>query len=566
MGLELPAGFASKMKGLLAAEFDDFMASYDAKRWYGLRVNRLKLTPQAYAALAPEGLQLSPIPWVEEGFYYEETARPGKHPHYHAGLYYIQEPSAMVPAELLDVQPGHRVLDLCAAPGGKSTQLAGKLGGEGLLVANDNARERTKALAKNIELAGVRNAIVLHEEPAALAEVFGAYFDRILVDAPCSGEGMFRKDESMIRQWERHSVEHCARMQEDILNHAARMLAPGGRLVYSTCTFSPEENEERIAALLARHPELSVEAVPLAHGWQAGQPQWTAAAGGSADERHAAAQVAGTVRLWPHHVRGEGHYAAVLRKAEQTPAAVEPLYAGGSDLRAARSGSAAASAAAGGTAPGVAAAGVAVLCASEPGLRRERPSGAQPRGGGAAVHGSAGAHRGAARDRRAASPAASHSRQSAAAAPQESWRQFAASYLHGAGQWPGRLVNYGSRVYCQPAGVPELDGLHVVRAGWYLGEAGKHRFEPSQALAMGLRAPEALLTLQLTADCLESLRYLKGETLHIAAEQIRRSPEAPQDMPLKGYVLVCIDGFPVGWGKWDGGMLKNELSAGWRWT
>ncbi len=278
MGIELPVLFRDKMKERLGGEFEAFMASYDAQRWYGLRVNRLKITPVDYLAIANREGRLEPIPWSEEGFYYDESSRPGKHPHYHAGLYYIQEPSAMVPAELLDVRPGDRVLDLCAAPGGKSTQLAGKLGGEGLLVANDNARERTKALAKNIELAGVRNAVVLNEEPAALAEVFEGFFDRILVDAPCSGEGMFRKDESMIRQWERHSVERCSLMQHDILRHAMRMLAPGGRLVYSTCTFSPEENEEQIASLLLDHPELSVIEVPLHHGWTAGRPDWTAAA------------------------------------------------------------------------------------------------------------------------------------------------------------------------------------------------------------------------------------------------------------------------------------------------
>ena len=311
MSITLPQSFKDKMKGLLLGDYDAFIDSYQRPRKYGLRVNRLKLSWEAFAKLSPFEGGLTPVPWTEDAFYYTEGDRPGKHPYYHAGLYYIQEPSAMVPAELLDVQPGDRVLDLCAAPGGKSTQLASKLQGSGVLVTNDNARERTKVLAKNIELAGVRNAVVLNEEPAVLAPVFEGWFDRILVDAPCSGEGMFRKDESMIGEWEKHSVERCSLMQRDILKHAAHMLAPGGTLVYSTCTFSPEENEVQIAGLLAACPELEVVQVPLAHGWARGRSDWAREYGGDIRESE---NVAGTVRLWPHLTEGEGHYAAVLRK------------------------------------------------------------------------------------------------------------------------------------------------------------------------------------------------------------------------------------------------------------
>jgi NOL1/NOP2/sun family putative RNA methylase len=307
--LRLPQPFLDKMKLLLDDEYDDWLASYEEERWYGLRVNTLKVSADEYMAMTPWAARLTPIPWAASAFYYDQEARPGKHPHYHAGLYYMQEPSAMVPAELLDVQPGHRVLDLCAAPGGKSTQLGAKLQGEGLLVSNDNAGERTKALARNIELAGIRNAIVLNEEPAALAARFPSYFDRVLVDAPCSGEGMFRKDESMIDQWAKHSVQRCAGMQRVILQHAAEMVAPGGMLVYSTCTFSPEENEAQIAELLAARPDYAVVPIEPAHGWAAGLP-----AGNET--------LTGTVRLWPHRVQGEGHYAAVLRR-EATPTADE---------------------------------------------------------------------------------------------------------------------------------------------------------------------------------------------------------------------------------------------------
>ncbi|HTG68093.1 MAG TPA: RsmB/NOP family class I SAM-dependent RNA methyltransferase, partial [Candidatus Udaeobacter sp.] len=319
----LPRKFTEKMEKLLGNEFDKFMSSYEAPRVYGLRINRLKLSALNWKKLSPMGETVRPIPWAEDGLYYKEGERPGKHPHYHAGLYYIQEPSAMAPVELLDVQPGHRVLDLCAAPGGKSTQIAGKLQGSGVLVTNDNARERTKALAKNIELAGVRNAVVLNEEPAAIAAAFPAWFDRILVDAPCSGEGMFRKDDSMIADWEKHSVLRCSVMQRDILRDAAAMLAPGGIIVYSTCTFSPEENEQQIAAFLAEHDDFFVEAVPHQFGWTAGRTDLAAETAQLDSERLQSIQ--GTVRLWPHLIEGEGHYAAVLRRGGERKA--EPVLA-----------------------------------------------------------------------------------------------------------------------------------------------------------------------------------------------------------------------------------------------
>ena len=296
-----PELFEARMKSLLGAEYDEFLASYDRPRNVGLRVNPLKT--EQVPDLSRFGL--TPVPWAQHGFYYDPATRPGLSPYHEAGLYYLQEPSAMAPAGLLDVQPGMKVLDLCAAPGGKTTQLAAALRGEGLLVCNEINPKRSKILARNIERLGIANALVLNEHPQKLEERFAGFFDRILVDAPCSGEGMFRKEEAAVTDWSPETVEMCARRQGEILHSAAKMLKPGGRLVYSTCTFAPQENEGAVSRFVEAHPEFSV--VRTDAPWFApGRPAWTEAPADGIED---------TFRLWPHKLRGEGHYAAVLEKS-----------------------------------------------------------------------------------------------------------------------------------------------------------------------------------------------------------------------------------------------------------
>jgi len=292
-----PQQFESRMKNLLGQEYEAFLAAYDLPRNVGLRLNPLK-TQQP-----PElsRFDLSPIPWEKNGFYYDINTRPGLCAYHEAGLYYLQEASAMAPAGLLDVQPGMKVLDLCAAPGGKTTQLAAALMGQGLLVCNEINPKRAKILSRNIERLGVANALVLNEHPQRLEDRFEGFFDRILVDAPCSGEGMFRKEEAAVTDWSEETVAMCANRQLEILRSAEKMLAPGGRLVYSTCTFAPQENEGVIAAFLREFPDFSVAKV-AAPWFDSGRPQW-------ADGNEA---LADTFRLWPHKLRGEGHFAAVL--------------------------------------------------------------------------------------------------------------------------------------------------------------------------------------------------------------------------------------------------------------
>ena len=216
----------------------------------------------------------------------------------------------MAPAEYLEAKPGERILDLCAAPGGKSTQIGAALNGEGLLISNEIHPARAKILSENIERMGIRNAIVTNETPEQLSEMFVEYFDRILVDAPCSGEGMFRKNEDAMTEWSKENVTFCAERQDEILSHAASMLRPGGRLVYSTCTFAPEENEGSISRFLEKHPEFSIVAVEKKDGMSAGVPEWIPSP---------ADGIGHTIRLWPHRLKGEGHYLAVLKKAGELP-------------------------------------------------------------------------------------------------------------------------------------------------------------------------------------------------------------------------------------------------------
>lgn len=292
----LPSAFHEKMARLLGSDYEAFLASYDLPRAVGLRVN-----PAKAGGKLP--FDLKPVPWAENGYYYNPDIRPGTHPWHDAGHYYLQEPSAMAPAALMPPKPGDRVLDLCAAPGGKSTQLAAAMQGEGLLVCNEISGQRAKILSQNIERMGIANVLVVNEHPENLAKRFPRYFDRVQVDAPCSGEGMFRKEEAAIQDWNPEAVQACARRQREILESAAKMVRAGGLLVYSTCTFSPEENEGVISGFLRDHPEFSLPEVD-APWFAPGRPDWI-------DDPMPGLER--TFRLWPHLLRGEGHFAAVLQ-------------------------------------------------------------------------------------------------------------------------------------------------------------------------------------------------------------------------------------------------------------
>jgi len=453
--VELPKEFLSKMKDLLKDEFDDFLHSYEEPKMQGLRVNTLKLSIDEFLTIHP--FTLEGIPWVNGGFFYQEEDRPGKHPYHEAGLYYIQEPSAMAVGEMVDPQPGEKVLDLCAAPGGKSTHMAAKMQQQGLLLSNEVYPTRAKILSQNVERMGIKNAIVTNETPAKLANRFPNFFDRIMVDAPCSGEGMFRKDPGAREEWSLENVAACAERQLDILGHAAEMLRPGGRLVYSTCTFSPEENEGVISQFLKQDSRFKIENVHVYEGFGHGRKDWVAEAATNIEE---------TIRIWPQQVRGEGHYIAVLRKTE-----------------------------------------------GEEATKWKYPK--------------------SLKDQKQL----------------KDFFQFAEETLTHTPK--GEFVIFGDQLYLLPEGMLSLENLKVVRPGWHLGTIKKNRFEPSHALALSLKGAEVKNKWSLDKNSPEMKAYLKGESIKA-------------DGP-KGWYLVEVDGYSIGWGKLANGVLKNHFPKGLRW-
>jgi NOL1/NOP2/sun family putative RNA methylase len=445
------------MQRLLGPEYEAFLASYDQPRTHGLRTNTLKIAPEELAARL--GMELEPVPWAPGGFYYHESDRPGRHPYHAAGLFYIQEPSAMSAAAMLAPRPGDRVLDLCAAPGGKATHLAALMQNQGLLVANEVQPSRAYVLAQQIERLGVSCAAVTTEHPRRLAERFPAFFDRILVDAPCSGEGMFRKEPEAVKEWGIYSPAGCAARQSEILDLAVQMLRPGGYLLYSTCTFAPEEDEQVILGLIRRFPEMEVAEPAAIPGAVPGNPAWAAGEAAGCLEPHEEAQILRTRRLWPHRVRGEGHFLALLHKR-----------AGGA--QAARD----------------AAGALAAAERTRPDQQRG-PSGRRPREG-----------------RRTGDPLEK-------ALPL--LHEFSDRYLTVG--FSGTFALWGEALYQLPEGLPDLAGLKVVRPGLHLGDVKRDRFEPSHALAMALPPQVFRQRRELSPDEVE--RYLRGETLPAAGEE-----------------------------------------------
>jgi len=473
----VPSLFLDKMSHLLGNEFPAFSAAMDESPVSGLRVNTLKLTKEEFRKFSP----FTPgkdVPWCPAAFVLQGEGRPGLHPYHMAGLYYMQDPSAMSPAELLMLQPfdsaqgksGECVLDLAAAPGGKTTHLAALMQGRGLLVANEIKDKRVGHLAQNVERWGAGNVVITNETPERLADHFGAYFDRVLVDAPCSGEGMFRKDMGARADWSPEMVAGCAIRQKNILRVVAKLVRPGGFLLYSTCTFAPEEDESVINGLLHGFTdknglgEFDVVALPQFPGFMPGRPDWL-------EDTMTASTLSGAVRLFPHRVEGEGHFACLLQKKDGD---------GGERIREARR---------------------VRLSKEFWGL----------------------------------------------------WRGFAQEALsvdltEDTLAGTSRLRVVGERLYYIPEESPDFGRLRIIHPGVWLGTFKKGRFEPAHPLALFLKRGEAKNALDLPVDGREIAAYLRGESI-------------PSDA--KGWTLVTVSGFGIGWGKGVQGTLKNHYPRGW---
>lgn len=308
MTRQFPPEYRALIDQLLGSEAGSFWEAMEGPPVQGLRRNAAKANLAEIQGALPG--DYSAIPWAREGTRLESAAQPGAHPYHAAGLYYLQEPSAMAPVPILDPQPGERVLDLCAAPGGKSTQIQARMADQGILVCSDPNPARVQALARNLERWGATNAAVLCESPRRLSAHFGAYFDRVLVDAPCSGEGTFRAEPGEVKKWSPAFSGRLQTQQDEILWHAGQLVRPGGTLAYSTCTFNQAENEGSVSRFLAANPAFHLEPIPLQEGFSAGIQR----------EGDRGIDFSRAVRIWPQRAAGEGHFIALLRKDGSAPA------------------------------------------------------------------------------------------------------------------------------------------------------------------------------------------------------------------------------------------------------
>ncbi len=458
--LTLPDAFRDKMKMLMKDEWEVFAEAVEAPAHKGIRYNTLKIDEVAFKKNV--SFAKKSVPWCSTGYEIDKEIRPGKHVAYYAGLYYVQEPTAMIPAEVLSPRPGDMVLDLCAAPGGKTTQLACMLNGEGVIVANELVTSRSKILKENTERMGIVNSVLTSAFPEKLLPAFAGSFHKILVDAPCSGEGMFRKNPDAAKEWSPGRVAACAERQKKLMMTVDKLLACGGEVVYSTCTFSPEENEQVMEAMLETG---RYDAVPLALPGIVGRgrPEWTL---------HGTKAVSSALRVMPHEVPGEGHFIAKLRKTADDFDALPSKGKGAKNSAFDRA------------------------------------------------------------DKKTLKSLKNFCDETGMLYPR------------------GEIFRVGDVLFTPPEGfnAARLSGMRLLRCGIPLAEVKKNRVEPTHTLAMTL-SPENFGNVYDTEDDEIAFAYLKGE---------------PLAAPVKGWCLVCWHGFPLGFGKGDGGIIKNHYPKGLR--
>ena len=439
---KLPDNYLDEAKDLFKDEYTDYLESLSSIQMNGLRVNTQKISVEEFRKIAP--FRLEEIPWTDDGFYFTEEDRPAKHPYYYAGLYYIQEPSAMLPAQVLPIEENGIILDACAAPGGKSLKLADKLNDTGILLSNDISVSRAQILLSNLERHGVKNSFVIAEDLLKL-DRFDNCFDKILLDAPCSGQGMFRKQPELIKSYIEKDSDCYAPLQKQLICKAIEMLKDGGMMVYSTCTFSKKENEDVIEFALKRYPKMKVIPIKRHEGFVSGLTDKTK----------------NCVRLYPHKIKGEGHFVALLQKGEKQDS---------KDIKTRTS---------------------------------DKPD-------------------------------------------DKFFNNVDMSFSN------GQFIKREDKLYFEPDHDLDLKGLRVLRSGLYLGEYRHDRFEPSIALAMALKENEYKNTINLSINDERVLKYLRCETINVS------------DFNKEGYVLITVEGYPLGFGVVNKGILKNKYPANYR--
>lgn len=439
--IKLPDAYLNNMQELLKDDYDDYLNSFNNKSINSLRINTNKISVKDFLKISP--FHLKPIPWSEDGFYFDENDFPSKHPYYHAGLYYIQEASAMLPGEVLPVNEDDIILDACGAPGGKSLKILNKLNNTGILFSNDISVSRAQILLKNIENQGFENAIIMAEDLNNL-NIFENYFDKILLDAPCSGEGMFRKDKELIKNWYVGINDYYAQIQKQLIDKAIQLLKPGGYLVYSTCTFSIKENEEVITYILDKYSNLELLPIKKYPGFKDGLTSKTN----------------NCARLYPHLIEGEGHFVALIKKN------------GISDNN--------------------------------------------------------------------------HINKQINDIDIDFIKNLNKKYTN------KNLIKRNDKYYLSVNCDKDLSKLRILRNGLLLGEYKHDKFIASQALAMSLKSNEFNNIINFDLNDERVIKYLKCETLDV------------RDKYVSGYVLVCLDNFPLGFGEVNKGILKNKYPSNYR--
>ncbi len=439
---KLPQNYLDEAKTIFKDEYDDYLESLSSIQVNGLRVNTQKISVEEFIKIAP--FKLEKIPWTDDGFYFDEQDRPSKHPYYYAGLYYIQEPSAMLPAQSLPIDENDIVLDACAAPGGKSLKLADKLNNTGILFSNDISVSRAQILLSNLERHGVKNSFVIAEDLLKL-DRFDNCFDKILLDAPCSGQGMFRKQPELVKSYIEKGSDYYAPVQKQLICKAVEMLKEGGMMVYSTCTFSKKENEDVVEYALEKYPQLKVVPLRRSEGFVSGLTRKTE----------------NCARLYPHRIKGEGHFVALLQKGDKKENK-----------------------------------NIEANTVNKP--------------------------------------------------DDLFFRNIDMSFSN------GNFIRRENRLYFEPDHPFDLKGLRVLRSGLYLGESRHDRFEPSLALALALKEKEYKNTVSLSIEDERVLKYLRCETINVS------------DFDKEGYVLIAVEGYPLGFGIVNKGILKNKYPANYR--